>query len=163
MFSPSLSYRAEEKDINFDLRLFTSTLADAASPWRRSRKLKAEFHPDQPCLNTLPPWLNTARPCRVPLRLMETFVSGSMPNCWSDRGAGASDSNNTYCQTCERRNALSDNLRRCRCCCCCCVGTFHLQLPAPWETITQRVFPDSTQTLLTTPSVRFLIFSRNTI
>lgn len=75
--------------------------------------------------------LNTIHPPSVLLWLMETFVSGSIPDCWSDQGAGATQPNNMYGQILERRNALSDNLRRC-------YGTFRLQPPTPCDTVALR-------------------------
>ena len=65
---------------------------EMGSPQRKVCRLgNTNLLPDHRCLNTL--W--TIRPCCVLLWLMETFVAGSIPHCWSDQGAGAKQRNNT--------------------------------------------------------------------
>lgn len=83
-----------------------------------------------------PPCLRIIYPCCVLLWLMETFVAGSIPHCWSDQGAGATQRNNTHCRIRDDRNALSHNLHFYK-------GTFQLPQAAPCGAITlKKTFPD---------------------
>lgn len=95
-------------------------------------------------------------PCCVLLWLMETFVAGSIPHCWSDQGAGATQRNNTHCRIRDDRNALSHNLHFYK-------GTFQLPQAAPCGAITlKKTFPDKQPYFLcyTTLNVKNITFSK---